>query len=146
MIQARRPAVAAFQRQFGVSKQRAWRALDQPHSTRRLAPPVPGAVELALRAFLRHFARRPRQDWRRAYVAAKDAGWAVNKKRVHRLWGAKSLKVPYSTKTRLLRCRGAGGGDVPDPAKRDLGAGLPVRPDGRQEDAQADECGRRLHP
>jgi putative transposase len=76
----------------------------QPRSTQRLPEPLPSDHELALRAFLRDFARRrPRWGWRRAYVAAKEAGWRVNKKRIHRLWREEGLKVPYRKKKRPLR-------------------------------------------
>ena len=61
-----------------------------------------------MRAFLREFARRrPRWGWRRAYTAARQAGWPVNRKRIHRLWRAEGLRVPYRKKKRPLRGIGA---------------------------------------
>jgi putative transposase len=114
----RRRAVVVLRERFGVSERRAGAVVGQPRSTQRLAPPAPTDTELALRAFLRDFARRrPRWGWRRAYVAAKEAGWAANKKRVHRLWRAEGLKVPYRNKKRPLRGIG-----VP------VGAMCPIRP------------------
>ena len=90
--------------QFGVSERRACRVVDQPRSTQRLPAPVPGDEELALRAFLRDFSRRrPRWGWRRAAVAAKTAGWRVNHKRIHRLWIAEGLRVPYTKRKKPLR-------------------------------------------
>ena len=62
------------------------------------APGAAGAVgrELALRAWLRDFSRRrPRWGWRRAAREAKKAGWRANHKKIHRLWVAKGLRVPY---------------------------------------------------
>jgi putative transposase len=104
--------------QFGVSERRACRVVGQPRSTQRLAPPVPQDVELALRAFLRDFARRrPRWGWRRAAKAARDAGWVVNNKRIHRLWRAEGLRVPYRKSKRPLRGIGA-----------NVGAMCPIRP------------------
>jgi putative transposase len=41
--------------------------------------------------------------WRRAAVEAKKAGWTVNHKRIHRLWIAEGLRVPYRKKKRPLR-------------------------------------------
>ena len=80
------------------------RTLASLRSTQRLAAPVPSDDELALRAFLRDFARRrPRLGWRRAVLAAKAAGWRVNSKRVHRLWIAEGLRVPYRKRKKPLR-------------------------------------------
>lgn len=108
----------ALQEQFGVSQRRACAVLGQPRSTQRLAAPVPSDDELALRAFLRDFSRRrPRWGWRRAATAARKAGWRVNNKRIHRLWRAEGLRVPYRKKKRPLRGIG-----VP------LGAMCPIRP------------------
>ena len=107
-----------LQEQFGVSQRRACLVVGQPRSTQRLAPPVPGDEELALRAFLRDFSRRrPRWGWRRAARAARDAGWRANDKRIHRLWIAEGLRVPYRKRKRPLRGIG-----VP------VGAFCPIRP------------------
>ena len=90
--------------QFGVSERRACRLVDQPRSTQRLPAPVPTDEELALRAFLRGFSRRrPRWGWRRAAKAARDAGWVVNNKRIHRLWRDEGLRVPYKKRKKPLR-------------------------------------------
>ena len=68
---------------------------------------MPGDDELALRAFLRDFSRRrPRWGWRRAATAARKAGWGVNDKRIHRLWRAEGLRVPY--RKRSARCAASG--------------------------------------
>jgi putative transposase len=104
--------------QFGVTERRACRVVGQPRSTQRLKPPVPSDDELALRAFLRDFSkRRPRWGWRRAAVAAKQAGWRANHKRIHRLWIAEGLRVPYRKRKKPLR----GIGQV-------VGAMCPIRP------------------
>ena len=102
----------------GVSERRACRVVGQARSTQRLPAPIPGDEELALRAFLRDFAlRRPRWGWRRAARAARDAGWAVNDKRIHRLWRAEGLRVPYQK------------AQAPAPRRRvPIGAFCPIRP------------------
>jgi putative transposase len=104
--------------QFGVSERRACRVVGQPRSTQRLPAAVPSDDELALRAFLRDFARRrPRWGWRRAALAAKAAGWRVNPKRIHRLWIAEGLRVPYRKRKKPLRGIG-----------RAMGPFCPIRP------------------
>ena len=114
----RRRAVVALQEQFGVTERRACRVVGQPRSTQRLPAPVPTDDELALRAFLRDFSlRRPRWGWRRAAKAARSAGWRVNDKRIHRLWRAEGLRVPYRKKKRPLRGIGV-----------NVGAFCPIRP------------------
>ena len=109
---------------------------------------MPPDEELALRAFLRDFSRRrPRWGWRRAAAAAREAGWRVNNKRIHRLWRAEGLRVPYRKKKRPLRGIGVA-----------VGAICPIRPnvvwaldfqfdqtsDG--QNAQAPQRHRRVHP
>jgi putative transposase len=90
----------------------------QPRSTQRLAARVPSDDELALRAWLRDFSRRrPRWGWRRAATQARQAGWVVNNKRIHRLWIAEGLRVPYRKKKRRLRGIGSC-----------VGAMCPIRP------------------
>jgi putative transposase len=57
-----------------------------------------------LRAWLRDFARRrPRWGWRRAFAEAKKNGWLANRKRIHRLWIAEGLRVPYRKRKKRLR-------------------------------------------
>ena len=76
----------------------------QARSTQRLEPPVPSDDEELLRAFLRAFSTdRPRWGWRRAGDVARDAGWQVNDKRIHRLWRDEGLRVPYRKKKKRLR-------------------------------------------
>ena len=108
----------ALRTQFGVTERRACKLVGQARSTQRLRPPVPADDEQALRAFLRAFSKsRPRWGWRRAAKAAKDAGWRVNHKRIHRLWIAEGLRVPYKKRKKPLRGIGVA-----------MGAFSPIRP------------------
>ena len=74
--------------------------------------------EQRLREFLIAFSRqRPRWGWRRATKAARRAGWAVNDKRIRRLWRDEGLRVP--TRRRKKRLTGIG---------THVGAMCPIRP------------------
>jgi putative transposase len=76
-------------------------------------------TDAELRAFLRQFSvDRPRWGWRRALVAAREAGFRVNHKKVHRLWREEGLKVPYRKRKRPLRGIGV-----------KVGAFCPIAPD-----------------
>jgi putative transposase len=89
---------------FGVSERRACRVVGQHRSTQRLQAPVPSAEEAALRAWLRRFSTsRPRWGWRRAAKQARREGWAVNDKRIQRLWREEGLRVPYRKRKKPLR-------------------------------------------
>jgi putative transposase len=96
--------VGTLRERFGVSERRACRVVGQHRSTQRLAEPVPSAEEFELRAWLRRFSMsRPRWGWRRAAKQARRMGWAVNDKRIQRLWREEGLKVPYRKRKKPLR-------------------------------------------
>jgi putative transposase len=138
----------ALQEQFGVRERRACRVVGQPRSTQRLPPPVPTDDELALRAFLRDFSlRRPSWGRGRAARAARDAGWRVNDKRIHRLWRAEGLRVAFRKKKRALRGSGVNV-EAFCPIRPNVVWALDVqfRPDLRREEAQALERHRRIQP
>jgi len=78
----KRSVVGMLRDRFGVSERRACVVVGQHRSTQRLDPPPISDDEAQLREFLRAFSkRRPRWGWRRAAMAARKAGWAVNDKR-----------------------------------------------------------------
>jgi putative transposase len=115
----RRQAVVLLQDEFGVSQRRACRVVGQHRSTQRLAPPAPANEEVRLRQWLRAFAsRRPRWGWRRAADGLRREGWAVNHKRVRRLWRDEGLQVPQ--RRRKQRLTGIG---------THVGAMCPIAPD-----------------
>lgn len=88
---------------FGVSERRACRVVGQHRCTQRLDPPVPPDDEVALREFLRAFAkRRPRWGWQRAAKELRRDGWQLNNKRVRRLWRDEGLQVPTKTRKKRL--------------------------------------------
>ena len=80
--------------ELGVSERRACRVLRQHRSTQRKAPTTPDD-EAALKADIIALARQyGRYGYRRITALLRDAGWAVNKKRVERIWRREGLKVP----------------------------------------------------
>ena len=80
---------------------------------------APATTSWRLRAFLRDFSlRRPRWGWRRAARAARDAGWRVNHKRIHRLWRGRRPACALSASARSP-LRGIGVA---------VGAFCPIRP------------------
>ena len=69
--------------------------MDQPRSTQRYAEQRPG-IEKALSARMNELSREnPRYGYRRVWALLRREGWAVNKKRVRRLWREAGLKIPH---------------------------------------------------
>jgi putative transposase len=80
--------------ELGISERRACRVLRQHRSTQRKAPTTPDD-EAALKADIIALARQyGRYGYRRITALLREAGWAVNKKRVERIWRCEGLKVP----------------------------------------------------
>ena len=68
--------------------------LGQHRSTQRKTPRTPDD-EAALTADVVELAKRyGRYGYRRVTALLRDAGWAVNRKRVERIWRRQGLKVP----------------------------------------------------
>jgi putative transposase len=80
--------------ELGVPERRACRVLGQHRPTRRKPPSTPDD-EAALTADVIALATRyGRYGHRRVTALPRDAGWAVNRKRVERIWRREGLKVP----------------------------------------------------
>jgi putative transposase len=79
---------------LGVSERRACAVIGQPRSTQRRVPGTPDDEE-QLTADIVELARQyGRYGYRRITALLRHAGWAVNKKRVERIWRREGLKVP----------------------------------------------------
>jgi putative transposase len=90
----RRACVEHVERELGVSERKACAALGQHRSTQRKAPRAPDD-EARLTADIIELARRyGRYGYRRITALLRQAGWAVNRKRVERIWRREGLKVP----------------------------------------------------
>jgi transposase InsO family protein len=86
--------VVHLQRRFKVSQRRACAVVGQVRSTQRYAA-VPGDFEARLVAAMgKHAQAHPRFGYRRVHVLLVADGWAVNRKRVERLWALHGMRVP----------------------------------------------------
>jgi putative transposase len=83
-----------------VSERRACQITGQHRSTQRRSDPRVGQDE-DLRKLLREISRRhPRWGYRRAWGHLREAGHAVNRKRIQRLWREEGLRVPARKRKR----------------------------------------------
>ncbi len=83
-----------------LSERRACCIVGQHRSTQR-RPVRRGSGDEALRTWLRELSRkRPRWGYRRAWATLRDEGWAVNRKKVQRLWREEGLRVPSRRRKR----------------------------------------------
>ena len=81
-------------KKFDVSERMACRVLGQHRSTQRKAPKG-RADDAALTADIVALATEyGRYGYRRITAMLRAAGWAVNVKRVERIWRLEGLKVP----------------------------------------------------
>jgi putative transposase len=100
--------VAMLRDRLGVSERWACRVLGQHRSTQRRESTRAGDDE-ALRAALRQIAAdRPRWGYRRAHHELCQDGWAINRKRVARVWREEGLRVPARARKRRRCGEGAG--------------------------------------
>ena len=83
-------AVAAL----GVSERRACHAVGQVRSSQWRLPAVRDDEEPLTAAIVAHAADYGRYGYRRITALLRADGWAVNVKRVHRIWRREGLKVP----------------------------------------------------
>src|SRR5690606_34177582 len=83
-----------------VSQRRACRVVGQPRSTHRYPPERPAKDRALVARLLQIAQEHPRYGYRRAWAILRDEGWAVNKKRVHRLWREAGLQVPQRARKR----------------------------------------------
>ena len=90
----RRACVEHVVRAIGIPERRACAVLGQHRSTQRKVPR--GADdEVRLTADIIELAKRyGRYGYRRITALLRNAGWAVNRKRVERIWRREGLRVP----------------------------------------------------
>ena len=81
-------------KQLTVSERRACRAVDQARSSQRYRPAERSGERELVGKMLELVRRHPRYGYRRVWALLQAEGFAVNRKRVHRLWKKEGLKVP----------------------------------------------------
>ena len=90
----RRDAVAYLCRRHKVSERRACRVVGQHRSTQRYVARS-GDFELRLVKSMNELAARfPRYGYRKVHALLVAEGWAINRKRVERLWRLEGHRVP----------------------------------------------------
>jgi putative transposase len=83
-----------------LSQRRACQIVGQHRSTQRHQP-AEVDPDRELRARLRRFAKRhPRWGYRRAHAVLRRDGYAVNRKKIQRLWREEGLRVPPKRRKR----------------------------------------------
>ncbi len=90
----KRTAVEKAQQQFEVSERRACTTIDQPRSTQRYTARVREDEPKLIKCILELVRKYPRYGYRFITAKLQQAGWAINAKRVYRIWRREGLKVP----------------------------------------------------
>ncbi len=83
-----------MRRKLDISERRACRALGQHRSTQRKVPWGRDDEEALTADIIALASQYGRYGYRRVTALLRDAGWAVNAKRVERIWRREGLKVP----------------------------------------------------
>ncbi|HEX9713800.1 MAG TPA: IS3 family transposase [Actinomycetota bacterium] len=104
----RRAAVHYLVRRHKVSERRACKVIGQHRSTQRYEG-VPGDYELKLVKRMNELAdAHPRYGYRMVWALLRSEGWAINRKRIERLWRLEGHRVPPK---RTKKGKKAGGHD-----------------------------------
>ena len=96
----RRDAAVYLCRRFNVSERRACKVVGQHRSTQRYQPQADDFEARLVREMNKIAGEYPRFGYRMVHSMLVDAGWAVNKKRIERLWRLEGHRVPPSRQTR----------------------------------------------
>jgi len=96
----KREAARHLQEKFDASERRACEVVDQPRSTQRYTGHPQDDERKLVARILELVRERPRFGYRRIAALLRGEGWAVNVKRVYRLWRREGLKVPRKTRKR----------------------------------------------
>ena len=86
--------------QCGVSERHACQLVNQPRGTQRYQPTQRNDEDALTRAIIALASQYGRYGYRRITIKLREAGWAVGKDRVERIWRREGLKVPQKQKPR----------------------------------------------
>jgi putative transposase len=86
--------VEHLQQRFEVSERRACRVVGQPRSSQRYGSVKVGKDVALVERMVALSTENPRYGYRRVWALLGRESWAVNKKRLQRLWREAGLKVP----------------------------------------------------
>lgn len=95
-----------LQQRFEVSERRACRVVSQPRSSQRYVSVRVGRDAAMVERMVALSTENPRYGYRRVWALLRREGWAVNKKRVQRLWREAELKVPVKKVHKRRRSTG----------------------------------------
>lgn len=105
----RRAAAGYLVRRQHISERRACALVDQNRSTQRYRAVTRADEASLLRAMSALVAKHPRWGYRTICKLLRDDGWAVNSKRIERLWRLEGHRVPPSkAKASGKRAQGVG--------------------------------------
>jgi len=96
----RRESVRHLRRTFEVSERRACRAIGQPRSSQRYAATSSQFVQRLIATMHELVRKFPRYGYRTITKLLRRLGFAVNPKRIYRLWRQEGLKVPRKPRRR----------------------------------------------
>ncbi len=96
-----------LQQSFCVSERRACRVVGQPRSSQRYLSMKVAKDAALVQRMIALSTENPRYGYRRVWALLGREGWAVNKKRVQRLWREAGLKVPASSVRKRRRLTGS---------------------------------------
>jgi putative transposase len=85
---------------LALSERRACEITGQHRSTQRHQPKVAPDDEALRRRLRRLSAKKPRWGYRRAHGHLLAEGWAINRKRIQRIWREEGLRVPARKRKR----------------------------------------------
>ncbi len=106
---ARRRAAAEYLvRRHGISERRACTLVGQHRSTQRYRALIPLEEAALVRAMNARAAAHPRWGYRAVWMLLRQDGWAVNRKRIERLWRLEGHRLPPRQKSGK---RAQGGGE-----------------------------------
>ncbi len=89
-----------MQKTFEISERRACWAIGQPRSSQRYVSMKIDKDAAVVERMVALSRENPRYGYRRVWALLRREGWAVNKKRVQRLWREADLKVPTKERKR----------------------------------------------